>query len=54
MRTAALGASLLLAACAAASAPASPAETISFETGPCFGACPVYRLTVNSDGSGTF
>ena len=53
MKTAALAASLLLAACAA-TAPASPAETISFETGPCFGACPVYRVTVNGDGSGTF
>lgn len=32
----------------------TPIQTISFETGPCFGACPVYRVTVNSDGSGTF
>jgi len=38
----------------ATAAPATPLETIIFETGPCFGACPVYRLTVNSDGRGTF
>src|ERR1044072_6585626 len=31
-----------------------PAETVTFETGPCFGACPVYRLTVSSNGVGTF
>ncbi|MEZ0243018.1 MAG: DUF6438 domain-containing protein [Sphingomonas sp.] len=29
-------------------------ETISYETGPCFGACPVYRVTVSSDGTGVF
>jgi len=25
---------------------------ISYETGPCFGACPIYRVTLNEDGSG--
>jgi hypothetical protein len=34
--------------------PADSVESISFETGPCFGACPVYRVTVNSEGGGTF
>ena len=29
-------------------------EAISYETGPCFGACPVYKVTVRSDGTGTF
>ena len=29
-------------------------QSISYETGPCFGACPVYRVEVASDGSGTF
>ena len=29
-------------------------ETISYETGPCFGRCPVYRVTVRSDGRGIF
>ena len=29
-------------------------ETITYETGPCFGACPVYTLTVRSDGTGIF
>jgi hypothetical protein len=50
-------AALLPAACAAdLAAPASQAEpqSISYETGPCFGACPVYRLEVASDGSGKF
>jgi hypothetical protein len=49
-----LAAALALPACAAVAPTATPAETITFETGPCFGACPVYRLVVNSDGSGTF
>jgi hypothetical protein len=47
-------ASAALSACAAVPADATPAETIAFETGPCFGACPVYRVTVSSDGSGRF
>ena len=29
-------------------------DSISYETGPCFGACPVYKVTVRADGSGTF
>jgi Domain of unknown function (DUF6438) len=29
-------------------------DSISYETGPCFGTCPVYRLTVSPDGTGTF
>jgi hypothetical protein len=48
---------LTAAALAAAPAPvaaARPVESISFETGPCFGACPVYKVTVRSDGSGVF
>ena len=28
--------------------------SVSYETGPCFGACPVYRVTVNADGTGLF
>ena len=49
-------ASARLPRCAAGrrAAAGDPVETIVFETGPCFGACPVYRVTVNSDGSGTF
>jgi hypothetical protein len=43
-----------LTACATVPATASPVHAIAYETGPCFGACPVYRVTVNSDGSGTF
>lgn len=53
---------LLLAALPALSAaalppsprPSTPVQTIVYETGPCFGTCPVYRLTINSSGDGTF
>jgi len=38
----------------AAASSDSPVETITYETGPCFGACPVYRITVLSTGTGTF
>lgn len=33
---------------------AAGVETISYETGPCFGACPVYRISVSADGTGVF
>ncbi|PXA97124.1 hypothetical protein DMC47_15480 [Nostoc sp. 3335mG] len=29
-------------------------ETISYETSPCFGTCPVYRVTIHPNGSGVF
>lgn len=29
-------------------------DSISYETGPCFGACPVYAVTVRPDGTGLF
>jgi Domain of unknown function (DUF6438) len=29
-------------------------ETIRYETGPCFGACPVFSITVRPDGAGVF
>ena len=36
-------------------ATAAPAvRTISYETGPCFGVCPSYKVTVSSDGRGVF
>ncbi|MGZ8349089.1 MAG: DUF6438 domain-containing protein [Allosphingosinicella sp.] len=52
----------ILAAALAASACATTAvggsgpkvQSISYETGPCFGACPVYRVTVDADGRGSF
>jgi hypothetical protein len=46
----------LLAGCATpgTAEPPQAAETIHYETGPCFGACPVYAVTVSSDGTGTF
>ena len=43
-----------LLALAAMAVLAAPAVTITYETTPCFGYCPVYRVTVNSDGSGVF
>ncbi len=45
-------AAVLLAGCATTAGAAG--ETISYESGPCFGACPVYKVTVNPDGNGTF
>ena len=33
---------------------ATESDAISYETGPCFGACPVFKVTVSPDGSGTF
>ena len=49
-------ASVSLTGCvtAARAAPEGQVESIVYETGPCFGACPVYRVTVNRDGSGLF
>ena len=29
-------------------------QSISYETGACFGTCPVYRVTVRSNGTGQF
>ena len=57
MRASAIGlfASLALVGCATtAGASGEQVESISYETGPCFGACPVYTVTVNRDGSGLF
>ena len=47
---------LLLAGCATqmAPAPVPVAQTIRYETGPCFGACPVYALAVSANGQGVF
>ena len=52
---------LALAGCAGtqtagpADAPvAVEAAAITYETSPCFGSCPVYRVTVQPDGTGTF
>ncbi|TPG22324.1 hypothetical protein EAH79_13440 [Sphingomonas koreensis] len=54
-------AALLLGACATDNAPPpqtgpQPIETdsITLETQPCFGACPVYAVTVTPDGHGVF
>lgn len=50
---------LALAACVPGGDGGPAAETprverISYETGRCFGACPVYRVTVDDRGHGTF
>tara|TARA_B100000678_G_scaffold282909_1_gene282384 strand:- start:37 stop:534 length:498 start_codon:yes stop_codon:yes gene_type:complete len=37
----------------ATDAAAAP-ESITYEAGACFGTCPVYKVTVRSDGTGTF
>ncbi|MBB3764006.1 DUF6438 domain-containing protein [Sphingomicrobium lutaoense] len=45
---------ILLAGCATIpSAPKAP-DVITYATEPCFGRCPVYRLTVSSDGVAVF
>ncbi len=36
------------------SAPIVRGEMIRYTTSPCFGACPVYTVTVRPDGTGTF
>ncbi|MEA3028696.1 MAG: hypothetical protein QOJ53_1403 [Sphingomonadales bacterium] len=53
MRLAALAAVLALPACATVRAEGG-AQSISYEAGPCFGACPIYRVIVNADGTGLF
>jgi hypothetical protein len=52
----ALTAAIALPAGAAVPRPMSAniVRTISYETGPCFGRCPVYRVTVGADGIGSF
>ena len=49
---------LALAACTPAARPGAPtgieADSIRYATGPCFGTCPVYSVTVTPDGAGTF
>lgn len=52
----ALAAALALPACETLPDPAlgRSIQSLVFETGPCFGACPVYRVTVDADGSGIF
>jgi hypothetical protein len=57
MKMRAIGIVLAVAVALPASAAAPPSSaravrTITYETGPCFGACPVYRIIVGSDGSG--
>jgi hypothetical protein len=51
-------AALALAGCVqpdrAPVASSAVAETITYETGPCHGFCPVFKLVVSSDGAGTF
>ena len=52
-------AALALAGCIPAGHPPQgpvPIEgaSITYETGPCFGRCPVYAITVRPDGTGTF
>lgn len=50
---------LALAGCIPASrAPQGPmpieGDSITYETGPCFGRCPVYSVSVRPDGTGVF
>jgi hypothetical protein len=57
MRVASIGliAAAMMAAPGAAERPGrTTVQSISYETGVCFGRCPVYRVTVNSNGAGRF
>ena len=57
MRRLAIAAAIAaLPACATLPDPAAgrAIRSLSYETGPCFGACPIYRVTVNRDGSAIF
>jgi len=51
-------AGLTLAGCAATHGPGRSlpieGDAITLETGPCFGRCPVYAVTVRPDGTGVF
>lgn len=51
-------AAMELAGCVAPTRPGAPVpiegDSITYETGPCFGACPVYTVTVRPDGTGVF
>jgi len=49
-------AALALTACATMPADAADRglRSISYEAGPCFGACPAYRVIVYADGTGLF
>ena len=57
-----LGAVLALSACSHAGVkpgtPSTPVaiegDSITYETGPCFGRCPVFSITIRPDGSGVF
>jgi hypothetical protein len=39
---------------AAQGGPRAAPETITYRTGPCMGGCPIYTVTVRSDGMATF
>ena len=55
MKTAALLLAAAFALPAAAQSPTrSPTRSITYETGMCFGRCPVYSVTVYSNGRATF
>ena len=43
-----------LSSCTTVPAGGTEPAAIVYETGPCFGACPVYRVTVGADGQGLF
>ena len=57
LRTTMLLSAMALAGCATMGTDkpmAIEGDSISYETGPCFGTCPVYTVTIRPDGTGTF
>ena len=45
-----------LLASPAAAQPSRPVilDSITYQTGPCYGVCPVYRVKVNANGTGVY
>lgn len=55
MRSIAILAAVLLAGCTTTSGADRPApQSVSFETTPCFGSCPVFSMTIDANGKGTY
>lgn len=54
MRYFAIPALAMLASCATAGGTPAPVESVTFETTVCYGSCPVFSITVDAQGNGTY
>lgn len=43
-----------LASCATAADTSGPVQKVTFETEACYGSCPVFSITVDAEGNGTY